>query len=136
MKDLTSYMFKLLIFSVIVYCLFYFATPYLPEKFRFTGILWLILFFIGVTVVFHVGLVKAGEKSNQAFVRFYMGGTAIRLFLFMAVIIVYALMGNPDRVAFIMNFFILYMLYTTFEVAAEYKKFSQVKGPQVGTGAR
>ena len=115
---------KLLLFSGFIALGYYFVNPALPEKFRFEMVWMLQLFMMLVTFLFHVGLMRAGAKSDAAFIRFFMGATGIKLFLFMVVLIGYALFNKATAVAFIANFFILYLLYTVFEVAMVYKKFS------------
>jgi hypothetical protein len=42
--------------------------------------------------------------------------TAIKLFLFITVMIIYSFLNRKDAVAFLLNFFILYLVYTVFEV--------------------
>ena len=41
-----------------------------------------------------------------------MMATALKLFLFLAIIIVYALLNTGKAVAFISNFFMVYVLFT------------------------
>ena len=45
-----------------------------------------------------------------------MLATAAKLFLYIAVMIIYALINKKDAVPFLLNFFILYLVYTIFEV--------------------
>ncbi len=87
----------------------------------------MLLMFFGLTAAFHYGLVRSGNKGNSAFVRYYMGATTLKLFFYMGVIIVYALFGGDNIRGFIMLFFILYLLYTSFEVSYVYRKLSGMK---------
>jgi hypothetical protein len=124
MKDFYSFLIKLLVFSVLAGLVIYFTYPVLPEQFRFRSYPLLLMFFMLATLLFHVGLLRAAGRSNQAFVRYYMGAAGVKLFLFMGIIIFYALLKRPDTVGFIVNFFVLYIGYTVFEVSLVYRKFS------------
>ena len=88
---------------------------------------YILAMFVVFTTLFHVGLVRAGKISDQAFVRYYMGATTGKLFFYMAVIISYALYFETDIPSFILLFFMLYVFFTSFEVAYVYRKLTSMK---------
>jgi len=114
----------LLLYSVFVGIAFYLLQSVLPAKATFPNFVFIQLFVLILTLIFHTALMKAGERSNQAFIRFFMAATAGRLFLYMIVMIGYALFNKETAVGFIIHLFLFYLLYTAFEVAFVYKKFS------------
>ncbi len=125
MQSFTGFLTRLFIFSTLVFGLMTLLEGYvLSPKFIFAPWWVLVVFMMGVTLVFHWGLSNAAKKSSQHFIRFFMGATAARLFLFMIILIGYSLFNKITAVGFIINFFILYLLYTAFEVASIYKQFS------------
>jgi hypothetical protein len=126
MKDLYTFLIKLLVFTVVAGIVIYFANPVIPEQFRFRLYPLLLVFFMLATLLFHVGLLRSASRSNQAFVRYYMAAAGVKLFLFMGIIILYALLKRPDTVGFIVNFFVMYIGYTVFEVSLVYHKFSNL----------
>lgn len=85
---------------------------------------WMIfLYFLVVTVLFHVGLLRSAEARPQVFVRYYIGSTTLKLMFHLAVILVYSLFNKPDAVRFIITFMIFYFVFTAFEVSVVWKKF-------------
>jgi len=99
----------------------------LPQGVLFEPFRLLVVFFIIATATFHLGLLRAAAKSDQAFVRYFMGATGIKLFLYMIIMIVFATLFREQAIAFISNFFVLYLLYSAFEVVLIYKKFSAIR---------
>ena len=114
----------IIIFSVIIGAGAYFMQPILPAKAAYGNFIFIQLFILATTMGFHWGLLKSGEKSNSGFVRFFMGATSAKLLLYMMVMVGYALFNKETAFAFILHFFVFYLLYTIFEVAAVYRKFS------------
>src|SRR4030095_13154357 len=112
---------SLLVFSIITFTGFYLAQPHLSAKVAFPSFVFIQLVMITATVAFHSGLERASAKSGQVFVRYFMGATSVKLLVFMMIIIIYALLNRPTAFAFIMHFFIFYLLYTVFEVYFAYK---------------
>lgn len=77
---------------------------------------YLLLFFTAATLLSFYFLDKKSNVSARGFVTAYMANSAIRLLLYLAVIVIYALTHRADSVNFIISFFILYMIFTAFEV--------------------
>jgi hypothetical protein len=114
----------IIIFSILLYAGIFFLQPVLPAKAAFGNFIFIQLFILAVTMGFHLGLIRSGEKSNSGFVRFFMGATSAKLLLYMMVMVGYALFNKETAFGFILHFFIFYLLYTIFEVAMVYRKFS------------
>jgi len=121
---LNKFLLSLLLFSAVLAAAFYFLQPLLPAKAAFENFILIQLFIVAVTILIHIGLIRAGEQSGQAFIRFFMGATAGKLFLYMLVMIGYALFNKETAFGFIIHFFLFYLLYTAFEVTLVYRKFS------------
>ncbi len=128
MQTESKFWIRLFFFSLAVGVLFYTITPILPERIRF-GSFWAIqLVMILITIAFHLGLMRAGRAGDQAFVRFFMGATGLKMLVFMVLLIGYSMLNKATAVPFIVNFFLFYLLYTVFEVSLVYKKFSSNRG--------
>jgi hypothetical protein len=69
-----------------------------------------------VTAVFHFLVTKAAEKSPQVFTRTYMGLSSARLILYSIFLLVYCFGHRDIAKVFVLTFFILYIIYTAFEV--------------------
>jgi hypothetical protein len=76
----------------------------------------MVAFFSIITAVFHYFSINASKGKPQAFIRYYMGATALRLFLYAIIIVVYRFQDKPTLVPFAIGFMGHYFLYTLFEV--------------------
>lgn len=122
-KNFTLFLIKLLLYTTILYLLYSVVKHSIPEKFYFENTFYLFVFFVIITAVFHFGLLYSFAKSSRSFVSYYMMATALKLFLFLAIIIVYALLNTGQAIAFISNFFVIYVLFTVFEVTLVFLHF-------------
>ena len=127
MKSYDGFVLKLGIFSIVIGAAMHFIELALPPKMQFANHYFIHLFIILITFLFHAGLINAGKKSDAAFIRFFMGATGAKLFLFMSIMLVYGLMNKEGAFGFILHFFVYYLFYTAFEVSVVYSKFSGMK---------
>ncbi len=88
------------------------VTPVLPV---------LPVFFMAVTFLIHKGFERAIELRPRQFVTRFMLITTIKLLSFLALLLVYALMFKDDAVQFLLSFFVMYLVYSAFEVIAVMK---------------
>jgi hypothetical protein len=78
---------------------------------------WLILvFFASITATFHFLSVKASKARPAVIIRFFMSTTAIRLFLYMLLILAYRFYDKTSFIPFTVGFMMHYFLFTVFEV--------------------
>lgn len=75
-----------------------------------------VLFFYLVTNLVHAYLLKIAVKSGSRFTTQYMAVSFLKMFFYLAVAIVYALLNRESAKLFLGNFLVLYAVYTTFEV--------------------
>lgn len=122
---LMPFILKLTLLTALLCGIYYWLENAIPPRFHFSHTWFLFLFFYLITTIFHAGLTISAAKNNKGFVNFYMLGTAFKLFLFLGIIIIYALLHRDRAVAFISTFFVLYLFYTVFEVGVAYKTFSR-----------
>jgi hypothetical protein len=76
-------------------------------------------------MIIHVFLVKVAEKDPKRFVGYYMGITAIKLFGYLTIITLYALLKREAALGFTLWFLVLYLLYSGFEVVMLLKHFKK-----------
>lgn len=118
-KELTSFGVKLSIFSVIAFAIIYFLQQ---TSYFNSSLYWLVwLFFICSTLFIHIILTKAAQQSGQQFIRTFMGLTAIKLFGYLIIIVVYAFLRKQSALPFTLCFLLMYFLYSAFEVITLYK---------------
>ena len=122
-NSLRAFVFKLSAYALVIFVFYFFMRSLLPPKFYFEKAPYLILFFFVVTLTFHAGLLNKAKIGYRNMVTYYMMATALKLFLFLGIIIGYGLLKTGKSVAFISNFFVLYVLFTVFEVTVAYHQF-------------
>jgi hypothetical protein len=125
-KDFIPFLKAIFIFSFIVGLLAFVFSVFLPEN-KVNAITWFqLLYFIFITLIFQLGLLKSSKGRPQSFVRYYMGATAFKLFVHVIIILMYCLFNRNDAVRFILTFLIFYIFYTVFEVAFAAQRFRKV----------
>ncbi|HAH22345.1 MAG TPA: hypothetical protein DCL77_01000 [Prolixibacteraceae bacterium] len=84
-----------------------------------------VLFFLGTNLV-HAYLLKISVGSGSRFTSHYMAASFSKMFFYLAVGIVYAMIYQAEAKIFLINFLLLYAVYTTFEVI-EFSKIVRQK---------
>ena len=87
----------------------------------------LLLFFYVFTNLVHGYLLKVAEKPGARFTSQYMAGSFIKMFFYIIVAVVYVIVDRENAKIFIVNFLLLYLLFTAFEVTELRKIVRQVK---------
>jgi hypothetical protein len=77
--------------------------------------LFLLFYVIGALV--HFVLLRITSLNPRKFVSYFMLATFFKLMNYLIVILVYVLYVKEGILPFILSFFILYIIYTVFEVA-------------------
>jgi len=117
----------LLLLSVALALVFHFTEPLFPTKMKFESF-WIIqIIMIVASMLFHYGLTRSAAAGGQAFVRYFMGATSVKLMLFMIIMILFGLLNKEQAFGFILHFFIFYICYTVLEVAVAYRQFGASK---------
>jgi hypothetical protein len=101
---LLVFMLGAIVYAGLIPALYMKALPLIP------------LLFYGVTNLVHFYLLKVAARSNTRFTAQYMATGFIKMFFYMAVAIGYAFVNKGQAKIFLINFLLLYIIYTTFEV--------------------
>lgn len=107
---------KVMIFSIILAGTALILFFLLPSNFITPALFFLFPLFISVTLITAYILIR---ESGNRFIRFlntYMIITVVKLFLYVAVLVVYVMLNRKDLVPFSIAFMLFYFLYTIFEV--------------------
>lgn len=81
-------------------------------------------FFVLSTCFIHLVLMRAVETPKK-FIYYFMGITGIKLFAYLMIILIYALIRREAALGFTLVFLIMYFLYTGLEVFALLKHFKK-----------
>jgi len=86
-----------------------------------------VLFFFIVTNLVHAYLLKISIKSGSRFTSQYMAVSFIKMFFYLAVAILFVFFNRETAKTFLLNFLLLYLVYTILEVF-EFSKLVRQKG--------
>src|SRR5438874_9103113 len=114
-KDFLLFFEKLFVFSIVIASIVFFLSKgfaLLVGSYTWFSLLY---FFI-ITLVFHYGLLKSVQGKPQQFFRYFMAATTLKMALHLMVVVGYSLTYRSNAVNFIVGFFLLYVLFTAFEV--------------------
>jgi len=115
-KEFRIYFQSLIVFSSSIGAVIYFLSKIFISD-HIGGYTWVsLVYFIVLTLVFHYGLSKSTFGRPQQFFRYFMTATSLKLALHLIVVIGYSLTFRSNAVNFIVGFFLLYLLFTVFEV--------------------
>lgn len=99
--------------------IFYFAAQ---EEWISPALPFLLIFFMATTLLSYYYVQKSAIHNQRRFIQVYLGSTVARLMLYILVIASYVLLYREDAVNFLVAFFVLYLIYSVFEVFVLVKK--------------
>lgn len=120
-----SFYLKLAIFSVFTLGILFLWKGYASARFQSDLLLALWVFFIVTTAGIHYLLTSVSDKEPKRFVGYFMGITAMKLFGYLIIIVIYALLKKEAALGFTLWFLTLYLLYSGFEVVMLMKHFKK-----------
>ncbi len=107
---------NLLIYTLVITLIYSITSHFVDSKYINYNTFLLIFFFLGITIIIHYFLIKAVDKDFNKFFRYFTLTVLIKLMIYLIVIVLYIILELPDRISFIVNFMILYILFTIYEV--------------------
>lgn len=114
--DLRVFTRKLLILASIVGILIIAVILLMQPRHVTPTLPYLLVFHAGATLLSYMVIQKKVKDTPTKFVNVYLGSTTVKLLLYLGVLMTYALMNLSDAVNFIISFFVLYVIFTVFEV--------------------
>ena len=117
-----SFFTKSSLLTIIVFALGAIAYSTVFKQYFLMVLPAILVFFYIITNLVHAYLLKMAEKSGSRFTSQYMATNFIKMFFYLAVAIVYVVIFKENAKIFLINFLLLYAVYTTLEVV----EFSKV----------
>lgn len=110
------FFYNLLIFSTVIMGIAMLLYSYVAKTLYFSQFPLQFLLIFVVTAFTHLRLIKVGENNMYRFTNAYIQVTIIKLFLYLGFIFVCLMFLNVDKIVFALTFFVLYLLFSVFEV--------------------
>jgi len=117
-RSISFFTLALILLSVILFCLVipqYYLTIY-PFVF--------LLFFSVNTAFFYLMEISA-QKRSMVVIRFFLLGWTIKFFVYVIFLIIYVLLNRPNAVNFLLQFAILYVAFSGFEITYLIRNFKK-----------
>ena len=111
----TSYIKKILILTAVLALIMGAAYLVIPQHISL-ALPFLLAFFLGISILSYKILQKKARTEPRKFIMGFMAHTVVRMMIYLFIIVVYAFIYRSDAVNFIIGFFILYTVFTFFEV--------------------
>jgi hypothetical protein len=83
----------------------------------------LAFFVAGVTLLVHIIMVRAVKERPQKFVNLFMLANTAKLFGYLTIMVIFALLKKDLAVPFVLSFFCLYIIYTFYDVTVSNRYF-------------
>jgi hypothetical protein len=111
-----TFLRNILIFSAILGAVAIILYFFLPRQMITPVLPYLFFFFTAISLISYYILLGSLNAKMSRFVNAFLLSTIVKLIIYIGVMIIYVLMNRLDAVPFMIAFFILYLLYTVFEV--------------------
>ncbi len=115
-KYYRTFVIRALIVTAAVLVLWVLALLYLPVGYISPAIPWIIFFFLILTLSIFYYQLMASIKRVSKFVNVFMIAIGLKLIVSLIIIALYAFLNKADAVNFIISFFIIYLIFTVFEI--------------------
>lgn len=122
-----AFFIKSSILTLILFLLGTILYTTILKPYYFTLLPLTVLFFFAVTNLVHAYLLKIAVKSGSKFTSQYMAISFIKMFFYLAVAIVFVIFNKEIARPFLLNFLLLYIIYTFVEVF-EFSKLVRQRG--------
>lgn len=116
-KKYLQFIIRLTILSLALVLIAYILSRLLPPRIISPALPYLFLLFYVIGALVHFVLLRITALNPRKFVSYFMLATFFKLMNYLIVILVYTLYVKEGILPFILSFFILYIIYTVFEVA-------------------
>ena len=110
-----AYLRKILILTAILAVVMVVAFLTIPGYIS-VALPFVLAFFLGISILSYKLLQKKAINEPRRFITGFMAHTVIRMMIYLFIILAYALVYRSDAVNFIIGFFVLYTVFTFFEV--------------------
>jgi hypothetical protein len=77
---------------------------------------WMVIMYLVISELLFYILSNSIQKRFSLFLNHFMLATGLKLLLLIVILLVYVFNNKPDAYAFILNYFVLYIIYTAIEV--------------------
>ena len=120
-----NFLIKLSIYSFAIAVIDFCWIRFIPIEKHIPHVWLMLVFFVVTITIFHYFSLQQSKGRPQGFIRFYMGSTALRFFIYIIIIVAYRFYDKPTLIPFAIGFMAHYFLFTIFEVPVLLKELKK-----------
>ena len=113
--SIVNYIVRLVIFVCIILLLNYAVDPFISANYKSGWIYYLVYFFTFTTLILHLVLFKLMKRSPRKFITYFMAAVGLKLFIYLAILLILVFSFPNRAVGILAEFFVLYLLFTVYE---------------------
>jgi hypothetical protein len=125
--NLKKYITGYSIYSVTLFLLTFLFNKMAPEHLASQANLFMVPFFLFLVVGSKIIITSQNKRNAKLTSSVILSISTGRFFLYLAILLVYSMNFRSDAVAFIIWFFVFYLLFTAPEVYLNYKSTNRLK---------
>jgi hypothetical protein len=111
-----NFLIKSTLLTIIVFTVGVVVYSTVFNKFYLPILPVILVFFYVLTNLVHAYLLKLAVKSSSRFTSQYMATSFLKMFFYLAVAIVYVVINKDNAKTFLINYLLLYTVFTSLEV--------------------
>ena len=116
MQAIKKFILREIIFAAILGALAYILFQTILKAY-YLPVFWIILtVVVALTAIFHYSVIQIHTGETSKFTTRFMMVTAVKMMIYLVSLVIYVFSFPEKAVNFLISFFILYILYTFFEV--------------------
>ena len=112
-----KFMLKISLFSILIFIIAKAVYTTALSLVHFDAFIYQLAVVTVVTALGHLLIIKSTEKSDKNFTNGFIGSITIKLLAYMFFMFLYLWFDNSQAIAFLINFMILYVIFTLFEIS-------------------
>lgn len=117
-KKYQYFLLRLTILSVVILLLLTVMGRFMHWPFITPALYYIVILLYLITAIVHYILLKTITFNPKKFVGYFMLATTVKLLAYLIVLVSFVLIMKEGVLAFVLAFFILYIIFTVFEVVS------------------
>jgi hypothetical protein len=118
-----KFIFRLIILTIALLILSILFAKLAPDYLVSQGLVYLPAMFLCITIITKYIVFRGSKLQHEKLLKNYMLAVGVKFFLFIGIMITYAIIWPKDSVRFILSFFVFYLIYTIFDSFFNFKIF-------------
>lgn len=121
-----KFLFKSSILTVVIFVIGLLLYQTILKPYFTVTLIFIPIFFFVFTNLMYLFLQKIASKSSAKFTSQYMAISFLKMFVYLLIVVVFIIANKSEAKIFAVNFLLMYVVYTIFEVSEFSKEIRQL----------